>query len=161
LSAVRDGGEVSGAPISRPPAPASDLTSKPATQADAAGGDTSPFLVARPFVPDGEPTPARLLRPPPSATVAVDGAAAPFVAAPASIALKPSLMAQLKPEVTSAPAAKPAAASPKVVRKRQNSQLLGPVPEQLDQMFETLVRTLSNGQPSNPANQPPPPSTRR
>jgi hypothetical protein len=73
----------------------------------------------------------------------------------------------LKPEATSAPAAKPAATAPKkVVRKPRNNSLLnnpllGPVPQQLDQMFETLVRTLSNGQPSNPANQPPAPSTRK
>jgi hypothetical protein len=157
LGAVRNGGELNEAPISTPPAPVADLASKPKTQAIPAA--TMPAaskaadgwaMVPRPFVPD--PGPAPFLRAPAGASVAVDGAA------PASVGLKPSLMGQLKPQVAAkAPSVRSASNTPqKVTRKPRPLD-----PRNLDQMFQTLIDTLSEGQPVNPANKPAAPSTRR
>jgi hypothetical protein len=149
LSAMQDGGEVAATPIFKPPVPQLETASKQATQVDAgiAGASVAFPPVARPFVPEGQPGP--FLTPPSNG------------AQTASVALRPNLMAQLKPKapagVLSAPAAKPAATAARKVVQKPKSQS----PQRLDQMFQTLIDTLSEGQPVNPANKPVPPSTRR
>ena len=63
-------------------------------------------------------------------------------------------MGQLKPQSA---AVKSASNVPqKVVRKPRPQD-----PRSLDQMFQTLIDTLSEGKPVNPATKPPPPSNRR
>jgi hypothetical protein len=153
LSAVRSGGELNKAPIAKPPAPRVETADKPAAPSNLAAADASVVFppVARPFVPEGQPAPRQ---------------PAPFLSAPtngasASVALRPNLMALLKPKAPkgtlSAPASKPAATVPqKAVQKPRNQS-----PQTLDQMFQTLIDTLSEGQPVNPANKPESPSTRR
>ena len=175
LSAVGDGGEVNEAPITTPPAPILDLASTPKTQPTPATGETpeTPMFppVARAFVPDPALSPAPFLRAPVGATVAVDSAAlqapagatvavdeaAAIPGAEASIALRPSLMGQLKPQPTNAPAVKTTGSVPqKSVRRLRPYD-----PRSLDQMFQNLIDTLSEGKPVNPATKPLPPSNRR
>jgi hypothetical protein len=135
LKQIGDGVEVEPAPVMTPPPPAETL----ANASPAAGG---PFMVARPFVPESG-----------------DG---PFLRAPAGMTpiapagAKPGLTVQLKPKVA-AVAAKPAVGKPKPVA-RQPKPFFQQSP---DQMFNTLIETLSEGKPVNPATKPQSPSTRR
>jgi hypothetical protein len=154
LSAVRDGGEVNEAPITMPPAPVLDLPSKPKAQPYLATGKVPEaqghWPVARAFVPDPAMSPAPFLRAPAGATAAV----AAFPGASASVAVRPNLMGQLKPQ--SAAVKSVSNVPQKVVRKPRPQD-----PRSLDQMFQTLIDTLSEGKPVNPATKPPPPSNRR
>lgn len=135
LKKIGAGVEVEPAPVMTPPPPAETL----ASASPAAGGT---FMVARPFVPDTN-----------------DG---PFLRAPSGMTpvspagAKPGLIVQLKPRVT-AVAAKPAVSKAKPVA-RQPKPFFKQSP---DQMFDTLIDTLSNGKPANPATKPQSPSTRR
>lgn len=133
LSDVRDSGEVAPAPITAPPSPSMLAADKSKAPAQSATED-GPFIpVARPFVPEQMPT--------------------PFLAG-VRTQTSPSLMGQLKPKAP--PPVRAASNTPqKTVRKPSENA------RTLDQMFDTLINTLSNGQPVNPANKPPDPSTRR
>jgi hypothetical protein len=150
LSAVRDGGDVNDAPVTTPPPPSSSehvlvAPSNATPQPVAVPGKDPVFPpVARPFVPDQQPPSTHFLQPPPGAAVG-NGTAS------ASIALKPSLIAQLKPKV-SATSAKPVRNTQQRVARRSWS----PDPRNLDQMFQTLIDTLSDGTPK-----PVPPSNRK
>jgi hypothetical protein len=99
-------------------------------------------MVARPFVPESG-----------------DG---PFLRAPAGMTplppagAKPALIVQLKPKVA-ATTAKPSVSKPKPVA-RQAKPFFQQSP---DQMFDTLIETLSKGKPANPATKPQSPSARR
>jgi hypothetical protein len=135
LTKIGDGVEIEPAPVMTPPSPAETL----ASASPAAGGT---LMVARPFVP--EPDDGPFLRAPAGMTpVAPAGA-------------KPGLMVQLKPKVA-ATTAKPAVSKPKPVA-RQPKPFFQQSP---DQMFNTLIETLSEGKPVNPATKPESPSTRR
>jgi hypothetical protein len=146
LGAINDGGDVSEAPVVAPPPPMASLASK-----GRSAGTGSP-MVARPFVPEQDDGP--FLRAPTTGTTTV-----PVVEAPAQstgVGAKPNLIGQLKPKPTMA-AAKPAASKPRpVVRKPKPFFQQSP-----EQMFETLVETLSEGKPANPATKPASPSSRR
>lgn len=135
LKKIGDGVEVEPAPVMTPPPPAETL----ASASPAANGT---FMVARPFVADTNEGP--FLRAP-SGMTPVSPAGA-----------KPGLIVQLKPKVT-AVAAKPAVSKAKPVA-RQPKPFFKQSP---DQMFDTLIDTLSNGKPANPATKPQSPSTRR
>jgi len=164
LSAVGNGGELARAPIIAPPpegpaatAPASKPVAKsPANKAGAqpkvAAVEAPAFQpVAHPFIPEPGPTPAPFQPAAGSASVPINGTA------PSSVVLKPNLIAQLKPKAAVVSAPRPANNAPqKTVQKprAQNSR-------DLDQMFQTLIDTLSQGQPVNPTNKPIPPSTRK
>lgn len=132
LKTIGDGVEVEAAPVMTPPPPAKTL----ASAGPAVGGT---YMVARPFVPESG-----------------DG---PFLRAPAGMTpmppagAKPALVVQLKPKVT----AKPSVSKPKPVA-RQAKPFFQQSP---DQMFDTLIGTLSKGKPANPATKPQSPSTRR
>jgi hypothetical protein len=165
LSAVRSGGELNEAPITTPPAPVLDLASKPKVQfpqaqSDVAAGDVPFPPAARPFVPEpGTPQGAKPFLPTQAgASVPVNSTALPAGtqagSQTASIALKPNLMGQLKPK---APAVRAASTTPKPVSRKPKPFFQ----QSPDQMFETLIRTLSEGQPANPATKPTPPSTRK
>jgi hypothetical protein len=168
LSAVQSGGELNDAPVLTPPAPVLDLASKPKVQfpqapSDVATGEVPFPPAARPFVPEQGTTAAAqlFLRAPAGASGPVNSTAMPAGTQAgtqtASIALKPNLMGQLKPKATSAQAARPAANTPqRIVRKPKPFFQQPP-----DQMFQTLIDTLSAGQPVNPATKPIPPSTRK
>jgi hypothetical protein len=148
LGAISDGGNVMDAPVMTPPPPTVSL----ASQAGATGASAA--MVARPFVPEQGDGP--FLRPPTTgeASVPVAGAAVQS----AAVGVKPTLMVVLKPnQSTKVSAAKPVASKPKpVVRKPKPFFQQSP-----DQMFQTLIETLSEGQPVNPATKPVSPSTRR
>jgi hypothetical protein len=143
LGAIKDGGEVQPAPVVAPSSPMVNLASE--TGADAA-------MVARPFVPQGGDGP--FLRAPTTGAASVPVAGAP--AQSASVGVKPSLMVQLKPKAsTTVSATKPVASTP-VARKPKPFFQQSP-----EQMFETLIETLSEGKPVNPATKPASPSSRR
>jgi len=145
LDTVARGGAVNAAPIVAPPAPVQEPASKPKTQPDLATADApEPLMIARPFIPDQKTSP--FLGTPTGGTPAS-----------ASIALKPRLMGQLKPQIASAPAIKAPGSAPQTVVRKPKTQN----PRTLDQMFDRLIDTLSNGQPVNPANKPAAPSTRK
>jgi hypothetical protein len=81
----------------------------------------------------------------------------PVTGGPATIALRPSLSGQLKPAQTAdTNTAMPAPARQSVTRKPRPYY-----PQSLDQMFQNLIDTLSEGQPVNPASKPLPPGNRR
>jgi hypothetical protein len=117
-------------------------------------------MVARPFVPEGGDGP--FLRAPTTGATSVPVAGATSVPVagsaiqPDSAGVKPNLMGQLKPKATIS-AAKPVASKPRPVA-RKPKPFFQQSPEQ---MFETLVDTLSEGKPVNPATKPASPSTRR
>lgn len=145
LNAIGDGGEVVAAPVV-PPAPTVNLASKP----DTAG--TGALMVARPFVP--RPGNGSFLQAPTTGTTSVPVAGAPVQSA--AVGVKPNLMGQLKPKAaTSASAARPVAGKP-ISRKPKPFFQQSP-----EQMFETLIETLSEGKPANPATKPVAPSSRR
>jgi hypothetical protein len=149
LDAVVDGGELDRAPVVAPQAPSTAETDQP----------TSAALVAKPFVPDpalAATTSTSVLRPPTvgAASVSVNGASGTQTAA---LGDQPRLMALLKPK---APAVKSDA--PAGTAQKQFARKPKPFFQQSpDQMFQTLIDTLANGQPSNEAAKPVPPSTRR
>lgn len=160
LSTVRAGGELAAAPIIKPPAPqAGSAAPAPKPVIKAAALPQAPVQnaqafqpVAHPFIPEGAPTPAPFQPDAGSATIPIGGNAA------ASIGLKPALMPLLKPqEAAAVPVAKTATSKPKLVQKSKPAN-----PRNLDEMFNTLIETLSEGrQPVNPNNVPIPPSTRK
>jgi hypothetical protein len=146
---VSDGGDVSEAPVVVAPSPMVNLASK------AGSTDTGAPMVARPFVPEQGDGP--FLQAPTTGATSVPVAGAPVQSA--AIGVKPNLMGQLKPPrtTTTVSAAKPVASKPKpVVRKPKPFFQQSP-----DQMFETLIDTLSEGKPLNPATKPAAPSNRR
>lgn len=135
LRAIGDGVEVQEAPVMTPPPPAETL-------ANAGPAPAGTLMVARPFVPESGDGP--FLRAPAGTTpVPLAGA-------------KPGLVVQLKPKVV-ATAAKPAVSKAKPVA-RQPKPFFQQSP---DQMFNTLIETLTEGRPPNPATKPQSPSTRR
>jgi hypothetical protein len=76
----------------------------------------------------------------------------------AAVGVKPNLIGLLKPKAaTVASAAKPVASKPRT-GQRQPKPFFQQSP---DQMFETLIETLSEGRPANPATKPTSPSGRR
>jgi hypothetical protein len=116
--------------------------------ATASGQPSGSEMVAKPFVPESGSD--HFLRAPTTgvATVPIDDGSG---AHGASVVVRPTLMAQLKP--------KPAGAKP----FKGASQISSPKPadQSLDQMFQTLVDTLSEGKPVNSATKPLPPSNRK
>lgn len=135
LSAIGGGDHVNEAPVVAPRPPMETLKT----------ASTVAPMVVRPFVPEQGNGP--FLRAPTtgSASVPVAGADA-----------KPRLMGQLKPKPAAmASASKPVASKP-VQRKPKPFFQQSP-----DQMFETLIETLSEGKPVNPATKPTSPSSRR
>jgi hypothetical protein len=182
LGEVKNGGDLKQAPIVPPPAPkiaaavapASAPASKPKAQSEVpsevSAGELANPMVPHPFVPDASPQPAPFRSDATSGAVvgaaagaaaAADSVAMPVESAPAmggapaTIALKPSLSGQLKP--TALAAAKPTPAARQSVVRQPRSQY----PQNLDQMFQNLIDTLSEGQPANPATKPLPPGNRR
>ena len=165
LNAVGNGGEVARAPIIAPPPPEGSAATAPGskpvdkspaskTGAQVAAVQAPAFQpVAHPFIPEPGLVPTPFQSAPGSAaSIPIDGAA------PASIALKPSLIAQLKPKAAIVSAPRPANTAPQRTTRKPSTQN----PRNLDQMFQTLIDTLSEGrQPVNPNNKPIPPSTRR
>ncbi|HEX6120036.1 MAG TPA: hypothetical protein VFZ03_11370 [Dongiaceae bacterium] len=147
LAPVRESGELNKAPVRSPPPPA-------------AAPDRAFSPVAHAFVPEAVPKPTPF-RPEPSPIMPVasvpanGGASVPLDGSPESVSLKPRLIGQLKPRAPAAAettdaAPQRAAAKPRVA-----------YPPTLDQMFQTLIDTLSSGQPVNSDSKPIPPSTRR
>jgi hypothetical protein len=176
LGAVGSGGDVNEAPVVAP-APVDNLAGETQPSVEPAQTTTS-LMVARPFMPE---QPAPFLRAPTagSASVAVDGtnpavaprkasiavdgaspagarmgaqAGAQLSARAASTAPKPRLMGQLKPV---APALNAPAAAPQKQITRKPRPFFQQTPEQ---MFQTLVDTLSEGKPGT---KPPAPSNRK
>jgi hypothetical protein len=149
LSPVGDGGEVSEAPVVAPPPPAllESTTGQPAARVPVGPVNTSP-MVARPFVP------GPVMNPPTAGTasVAVYGTALPASRA-ATARPKPELIGQLKPKVVVKPAS---GGQQQMARKPRPFFQQSP-----EQMFNTLMDTLTNGRPINPANTPPSPSNRK
>jgi hypothetical protein len=162
LAPMRDSGELNKAPITPPPPPSSVAPAgKAVAKAEpSAEPDLAFSPVAHPFVPESAPRPTPF-RPDPAPGMAVasvpsnGGASVPLDGSPESVILKPSLIGQLKPQgpaaaETARAAPQRAAAKPRVA-----------YPPTLDQMFQTLIDTLSSGQPVNSDSKPIPPSTRR
>jgi hypothetical protein len=145
LSAISEGGEVAAAPVMAPP-PVVNLASK----TDPAGAAAP--MVARPFVPQGGDGP--FLRAPTTGTASVPVAGAS--AQSAAVGVKPSLMVQLKPAKTVA-AAKPVTSKPRPATRKPKPFFQ----QSPDQMFQTLIDTLGEGKPVNPATKPASPSNRR
>ena len=109
-------------------------------------------MIARPFVPEQGDGP--FLRAPTTGAATVPVAGAPVQSA--AVGVRPNLMGQLKPKATAvASTSKPAASKP-VQRKPKPFFQQSP-----DQMFETLIETLSEGRPVNPNTKPTSPSSRR
>jgi hypothetical protein len=146
LGAVGEGGEVNEAPVVAPPSPTVNLASK------AGSADTGTPMVARPFVPEQGDGP--FLQAPTTGAASVPVAGAPVQSA--AVGVKPNLMGQLKPKGTVA-AAKPVASKAQPVA-RKPKPFFQQSPEQ---MFDTLIDTLSEGKPLNPATKPAAPSNRR
>jgi hypothetical protein len=146
LGAVGDGGEVNEAPVVAPPSPTVNLASRTDAAAQSAP------MVARPFVPEQSDGP--FLQAPTTGATSVPVAGAPVQAA--AVGVKPNLMGQLKPKATVA-AAKPVASKPQPVARKPKPFLQ----QSPDQMFETLIETLSEGKPVNPRTKPAAPSNRR
>ena len=144
LRSIGESEDVNEAPVMTPPPPMVNLASKPA------GTDTP--MVARPFVPEGGDGP--FLRAPTTGATSVPVAGAPVQ--PEDSGAKPNLMGQLKPKAAIS-AAKPVASKPRPAA-RKPKPFFQQSPEQ---MFETLIDTLSEGRPVNPATKPASPSTRR
>jgi hypothetical protein len=161
LGAMQDGGQLDKVPVSAPrmtpkpeakpqAAPVHLASRAPMPLATASGQAAASPMVAKPFVP--EPGSDHFLRAPTTAaaTVPIDGGSG---AHGASVVVKPTLMAQLKP--------KPAGAKPVKGAPQIYSPKPAPSDQSLDQMFQTLVDTLSEGKPANPATKPLPPSNRK
>ena len=111
-------------------------------------------MVARPFEPEQGNGP--FLRVPTTGAATVPVAGAPVQSA--AVGVKPNLMGQLKPKAAAvASASKPSASKPRTVQ-RQPKPFFQQSP---DQMFETLIETLSEGRPVNPNTKPAAPSNRR
>ncbi|HKP24628.1 MAG TPA: hypothetical protein VJV39_12245 [Dongiaceae bacterium] len=144
LGAVTDGGDVNKSPVIAPPLPTVNLASQT--------NGTSDPMVARPFVPaQGE---GPFLRAPTTGSATVPVAGAPVQSA--AVGVRPNLMGQLKPKATSTvSAAKPVANKPRPAVRKPFFQ------QSPDQMFDTLIETLSEGKPVNPATKPVSPSDRR
>jgi hypothetical protein len=148
LAPVRESGELNKAPVRSPPPP------------PAAAPDRAFSPVAHAFVPEAVPKPTPF-RPEPSPIMPVasvpanGGASVPLDGSPESVSLKPSLIGQLKPRAPAA--AETAGAAP----QRAAGKPRVAYPPTLDQMFQTLIDTLSSGQPVNSDSKPIPPSTRR
>lgn len=146
LSAINEGGDVNAAPVVTPPPPTVNLASK----TDPAGAGAP--MVARPFVPQGGDGP--FLRAPTTGAASVPVAGAPPQSA--AVGVKPSLMVQLKPAKTVA-AAKPVTSKPRPATRKPKPFFQ----QSPDQMFQTLIDTLSEGKPVNPATKPVAPSNRK
>ena len=145
LSTVNDSGDVDESPVVAPPPPMVNLASKTATPAPTA---------ARPFVPEQGDGP--FLRAPTTGATSVPVAGAPVQSA--AVGVKPNLMVQLKPGAT----ATVSGAKPVAARPRQTARTPKPFFQQSpDQMFQTLIDTLGEGKPVNPATKPVAPSNRR
>jgi hypothetical protein len=147
LSAIGDGKAVNDAPVMAPPSPTVSLASKPVST-----GTTSP-MVARPFIP--EQGNGHFLRAPTTGAASVPVAGAPVQAA--GVGVKPSLMVKLKPKAAATASSSRAVSKPKPVARKPKPFFQ----QSPDQMFETLVKTLSQGKPVNPNTKPEPPTTRR
>lgn len=144
LGPVRDGGDVNEAPIVPPPSPMETLKT----------ASTGTPMVARPFVPEQGNGP--FLRAPTTGAATVPVTGAPVQSA--AVGPKPNLMGLLKPKAAAvAPTSKPVASKPRTV-ERQPKPFFQQSP---DQMFETLIETLSEGRPVNPNTKPASPSSRR
>jgi hypothetical protein len=171
-------------------APSRAAASRPATNSNLASAQQAPDpMVPHPFIPEAAPraTPFRPDQTAPDQTAGEQGAAfgaaagaaavadigmppqsapaqsapvtgsVPVTGGPATIALRPSLSGQLKPAQTAdTNTAMPAPARQSVTRKPRPYY-----PQSLDQMFQNLIDTLSEGQPVNPASKPLPPGNRR
>jgi hypothetical protein len=147
LSAIGDGEAVNDAPVVAPPSPTVSLASKPVST-----GTTSP-MVARPFIP--EKGNGHFLRAPTTGATSVPVAGAPVQAA--GVGVKPSLMVKLKPKAAATASSSRVISKPKPVARKPKPFFQ----QSPDQMFETLVKTLSQGKPVNPNTKPEPPTTRR
>ncbi len=144
LSAIDNSSDVNEAPIVAPPSPTETLET----------ASTGAPMVARPFVPEQGDGP--FLRAPTTGGATVPVAGAPVQSA--AVGVKPNLMGQLKPKAAAvASASKPVASKPRTVQ-RQPKPFFQQSP---DQMFETLIETLSEGRPVNPNTKPTSPSSRR
>jgi hypothetical protein len=144
LSAIENNDDVNEAPVVAPPSPTASLKT----------ASTDAPMVARPFEPEQGDGP--FLRAPTTGAATVPVAGAPLQSA--AVGVKPNLMGQLKPKASAvASASKPVVSKPRTVQ-RQPKPFFQQSP---DQMFETLIETLSDGKPVNPATKPASPSSRR
>ena len=138
------------APIVAPPPPMVNLASKTGPT-----GTGTP-MVARPFVPEQGDGP--FLRPPTVGAASVPVGTPQPGAKPVETGAKPNLIGLLKPKATTvATKSKPASSKPRTAQ-RQPKPFFQQSP---DQMFETLIETLSEGRPVNPNTKPASPSSRR
>jgi hypothetical protein len=143
LSAIENNDDVNEAPVVAPPPMENVKTASTGTP-----------MVARPFEPQQGDGP--FLRAPTTGTATVPVAGAPVQSA--AVGVKPNLMGQLKPKASAvASASKPVTSRPRTVQ-RQPKPFFQQSP---DQMFETLIETLSEGKPVNPSTKPLSPSSRR
>ena len=150
LSAIGKSDDVNEAPIVAPPPPMVNLASKTVPAA------TGTPMVARPFVPEQGDGP--FLRPPTTGAASVPVGTPQPGAKPVETGVKPNLIGLLKPRATAvATKSKPASSKPRTVQ-RQPKPFFQQSP---DQMFNTLIETLSEGRPVNPKTKPASPSTRR
>jgi hypothetical protein len=144
LSAISNSEDVNEAPVIAPPSPVENLKT-------ASAGTP---MVARPFEPEQGEGP--FLRVPTTGAATVPVAGAPVQSA--AVGLKPNLMGQLKPKAAAvASASRPVVSKPRTMQ-RQPKPFFQQSP---DQMFETLIETLSEGRPVNPNTKPASPSSRR
>ncbi|MEZ5831258.1 MAG: hypothetical protein R3D05_08750 [Dongiaceae bacterium] len=148
LGAVRNGGALNEAPIVPPPQEPRLSVQSPAnpgnTKRDSSGAnDLSSLMVARPFVPEHQPqpfVPAARAEETSTGSVSVP----PATDQSAAIGPKPTLTTKPKPT---------AAAAPTASRTTRNTKKQRP--QTLDQMFQTLIDTLSDGQPARSSKYPP------
>jgi hypothetical protein len=144
LSAIGNSDDVNEAPVVAPPRPMENLKT----------ASTGTPMVARPFEPSQGDGP--FLRAPTTGAATVPVTGAPVQSA--AVGVKPNLIGLLKPKAaTVASASKPVASRPRT-GQRQPKPFFQQSP---DQMFETLIETLSEGRPVNPATKPTSPSSRR
>ena len=150
LSAIGNSDDVNEAPIVAPPPPMVNLASK------AGPAGTGSPMVARPFVPEQGDGP--FLRPPTTGSASVPVGTPQPGAKPVETGVKPNLIGLLKPKAAAvASKSKPVSSKPRTVQ-RQPKPFFQQSP---DQMFETLIETLSEGRPVNPNTKPASPSNRR
>ena len=149
LGAIGGSEEVNEAPIVAP-TPMVNLASKQ----DAAGSGAP--MVVRPFVPEQGEGP--FLRAPTTGVASVPVGTPQPGAQPVGTGVKPNLMGQLKPKAaTVASTVKPLATKPRTTQPGAKPFFQ----QSPDQMFDTLIETLSEGRPVNPNTKPASPSNRR
>jgi hypothetical protein len=144
LGAIGNSDDVNEAPVVAPPSPIENLKT----------ASTGTPMVARPFEPEQGDGPFLRVPTTGAATVPVTGAPSQ----PAAVGVKPNLIGQLKPRAAAvASASTPVVSKPRTVQ-RQPKPFFQQSP---DQMFETLIETLSEGRPVNPNTKPASPTNRR